>query len=163
MDVAYCRKVLESVRDARKKSKRHFDMGSWLYQIKPGQLEARGVEEIGDFCGTSACLAGQAVLLDSELATINWNHKDEMYIGPDADRVQGSEASTITLRDGRVVEIEERGAELMGLEEAQGLFYMDNDDEALKALEILIDKVDSGMSEDQAWDLTCTEIREARQ
>ena len=148
MDIPFARKTLEFIELHREDGA--FNMSHWARRNPPKRdAQGRFTAEDGDFCRTSACIAGQAVLLDPQFKKLEWV----------TDR-RGQFADNTILQDGTSVDIETRGRQLLGLSEniTNSLFYID-DEEAVDALRMLIERVDAGQDPDAAYEDIMADLR----
>jgi hypothetical protein len=116
LDIAYARKVLEHlIAHPEEHSQNYF-----------GMQEA---------CGTTACIAGTAVLMDPE-STVTWSSANMPY---------GAQQMTNVVVDGTSMDEEDRARSLLGLDwvDANTLFYNFNDVEALGLLASYIDQAEA--------------------
>jgi hypothetical protein len=120
-----------------------FDMGKWLsvdidapvkftkvkLKDEDGDLDTWWVskEITAGACGTAACLAGSAVLLhggETFAAPMIWTLAGTM--------VRDEDTSYVVTKDNRVIHVDDRAVELLGLsnDDASRLFYLDSHSDA---------------------------------
>lgn len=137
--------LLTKVRDYVTREPAKFDMGIWT-SIKPDLVEfPDGITKAKVECGTTGCVAGWTVQLagDKLLVHEDTRNEDGTYV-----------ASCSVAKNGRICDIEFRARKLLGLtyDEADALFFTDDNQRAIDKLDTLIAGGDIYHDDDDDWD-----------